>query len=378
MNMKSQYIRKKGFRLPAMIILTVFLSLGGLNFVFGTGHISVALALESDINADGVVDLTDLIIFSEEHLKQDLRTVDWCEWILTPYKNKQHLEELIAFIEEEYNCGGGSNETPLAVKNDLVFPARLALDISGKLYVSDPKVGSVFIYDSYSPLDMIGELKGLGRPLGVAVDDLGNIYVGSSTNHNVQVFTPDGYGLSIIGDGILTMPNDLAFDAAGNLYVVDSRASAVFLFNPSTGELLSSIGQGELKFPVSIALGTDELFVADQGNNRIKVFDLVGNLLRSYSTEVGGYWGYTWKGRSIQIQSLAIDPSGRLLMLDSNIKIIQALDAVTGAFLASYPVDVKKRVFNPFRLPLDIQITGTGQMIVADGLVQSIILAPIP
>jgi hypothetical protein len=67
---------------------------------------------------------------------------------------------------------------PLAVNHANNYPTRLALGPNGQLFVSDPKVKSVFIYDAN--LQLKGELKGLYSPLGVAVDSAGFIYVGNA------------------------------------------------------------------------------------------------------------------------------------------------------------------------------------------------------
>lgn len=95
---------------------------------------------------------------------------------------------LEAFIREYFQC---DIEPPdLSVNNSLVYPMRLALGPGGNLYVSDPKIGSVFIYDS--GLSIVAELKGLDKTLGLAVDDQGNIYVGNNGRRNVEIYDASG------------------------------------------------------------------------------------------------------------------------------------------------------------------------------------------
>ena len=79
------------------------------------------------------------------------------------------------------------------------------------------------------------------------------------------------------------MPNDMAFDQQGNLYIVDSESKKVWVF-ASNGTLLRTIGSaglgdGRFKFPRSLLIygqQVQELYVGDQGQGKIQVFDLQG------------------------------------------------------------------------------------------------------
>jgi hypothetical protein len=139
----------------------------------------------SDLNKDGVVDLADLIKFSDKFLGLDWQTVDWCQWIqdannIEKYGDK--YRELFIFIHNDYQCDQPPPPPPednltvpppednLTVKHTNDYPLRVALGPNGKLYVSNAQIGSVFIYEvGPSSLNLIGELKGLVEPLGVAL-----------------------------------------------------------------------------------------------------------------------------------------------------------------------------------------------------------------
>jgi sugar lactone lactonase YvrE len=314
----------------------------------------------SDQNRDGVVDLDDLILFSQNELGQDWQTVDWCQWLAAPHKHEKHLRELLDFIDEYFNCDG---EDPLAIRNANKYPTRLAWGPDAqRIYVTDARVESVFIYDS--ALTLLGELKGLGKPLGVAVDPLGNIYVGNNRFDNVEVYRPDGVKTATIGAGILQMPNDLAFDQDGKLYVVDSRRNRVEVFDPATGANLSSIGVGELRFPSALVISGQELFVADQANYQVKVFDLQGTLLRSLGGKSEQVFKFTWKGAFVRLQSLAIDATGRLHALDCHMGRIQILNATTGSYITYY--GSQGTAPGQLNLPLDIALNQYGEVAVAN------------
>ena len=65
----------------------------------------------------------------------------------------------------------------LSVVHNIKSPTRLARGPEGKIYVTDPGVGSVFICDA--SLAVIQELKYQEVPLGIAVGVDGTMYVGS-------------------------------------------------------------------------------------------------------------------------------------------------------------------------------------------------------
>jgi DNA-binding beta-propeller fold protein YncE len=331
-----------------------------------------AAAKLSDQNRDGVVDLADLILFSQDELGQDWQTVDWCAWLEAPHKHEKHLRALMDFTRDYFHCDA---DDPLVIVNSNDYPTRVAWGPDAqRIYVTDPRVGSIFVYDS--GLVLLGQLKGLGKPLGVVVDPLGNIYVGNNQLDNVEVYSPDGIKIATLGAGTVHMPNDLAFDENGKLYVVDSARNKVWIFDPATGENLGHIGAGQLRFPSALAISGQELFVADQANHQVKVFDLQGNLLRSFGSAPDGWFGYEWKGRFVRLQSLAIDATGRLHTLDSHMSIIQILDAATGAYINSYGSEGSAP--GQLDLPLDIAISQYGETAVANNKNQRVELLTPP
>ncbi|MFC1591149.1 NHL repeat-containing protein [Thermodesulfobacteriota bacterium] len=262
----------------------------------------------------------------------------------------------------------------LAVKNAPAYPTRLALGPDDRLYVSDPKVKSIFIYDTN--LQLTGELKDLDSPIGVAVDSSGAIYVGNTGNGTVEKYSSKGILTATIGAGSVRMPTDLTTDQGDNLYVADAQSNLVWVFRPD-GTLLRTIRKGGLNFPIGVEIayhddGTGqmvgELYVADKKNYLVKVFDLQGNLLRSFGgmVEKGGMMGTTWywKGNFLSLQSITMDAQGRLHALDLYMNKIQILNPATGAYIADYgeygtgPGQLK--------LPLDIIVNSVGEVIVAN------------
>lgn len=167
--------------------------------------------LEGDIDSDGDVDLTDFAFLASHWLQTNCNEPDWCNGADVDYDNSVDPNDL--FVLARNWLVGKSGD--LSTQNINSYPTRLALGPDDKLYVSDAKAGAVFIYDA--ELNLIGELKGLAQPLGVAVDTQGKIYVGNNGRDNVEVYSAAGAKIAVIGEGIIKMPNDLALDRDGKV-----------------------------------------------------------------------------------------------------------------------------------------------------------------
>lgn len=388
-NSKNQ--AKKKTLLWALLVIFFTLTICKL-IALKTGHSMTrstyaAKAISGDLDRDGDVDLDDLQLFSQKWLGLNWQDVDWCLWFDEHPKYKSRFAGLYDFVVEYFQCGQPPEpplppEDPLAVKNSNNYPTRLAWGLDARLYVSDAKVGSVFIYElisdanSNTVLDLTGELKGLGAILGVVVDSNGLICVSNSKHHRVEKYNLQGELVATVGEDTLLMPTDIALDWDDNLYVADSQSSIVWVYKPD-GTLLRTVRKGGLKTPMSVEVayysdGTGnsvgELYVADKSDYLVKVFDLQGNLLRSYGGFVTkeGWFNPTWKwqGKFVSLQSLAVDYNGDLHALDCFMNRVQILDPVTGGYLGSYGESGTSA--GQLTLPLDIVITDAGEVIVAN------------
>lgn len=338
----------------------------------------------SDMNRDGRVSGEDVALFQQKFLEVNAvqgLSFDWCGWLRDHQTDPQYRQYtlLLAYVNRYFDCESGAdpNANSLAVIHPVLYPTRLALGPAGEIYMTDARVGSVYVYDSSGSLSApVAEYKFAIKPLCIAVDMAGFLYVGNSEKASVEKYAPDGSLVSIFGLNEIRMPNDAVLDADGNLYVADSRSNVIWVYRPN-GQLLRTIRTGNLEFPSAVDIdyvddgngGTvGELYVADREHYLVKVYDLAGNYLREFggfpikSGMLGTSWD--WEGRFVSMADLVIGPGGNLFVLDNYMINIQELDPVSGTFVRS----MGEAGTGPgqMKLPIDMLILPSGEVLVAD------------
>jgi hypothetical protein len=344
---------------------------------------------KSDLNSDGDVDLDDLAIFSINYLERLHESVDWCvfhgsviagvdfEGGSTSYYLR-HFTLLLTFINTHFECGGA--EPPpnnLVLENTPKFLARVAVAANGNFYATDPRLGSLFIFDEFLVLQ--GEIKGLNKPLGVAVDMQGRILVGNNGRDNIEVYDPDnGNLLAVFGEGLVKMPTAITLDSAGNIYVTDSRHDRVHVFNSAYNPVRTigkgGVGDDTLSFPMDVEIIGQEIFIADQGGYRVQVYDMNGNWDRSITFEGTDGENCNWFTGVCEIpgmppftkvQALSRDSLGRLHVLDNFVASVMIFNPSDGAFLGSYGGYGDSAGL--LRVPMDVKVLATGMAVVTSG-----------
>jgi tripartite motif-containing protein 71 len=129
--------------------------------------------------------------------------------------------------------------------------------------------------------------------------------------------------------GFFATPKDIAADAEGNIYVVDTKNNRIQKFN-SAGNFILAFGKegdgpGDFKDPCGIDIGpTGNVYVADTWNGRVEVFSNTGSFL----LEVGkdrGMWGP---------RDVGVDKEGNIYVCDTGFGRIEKFDE-KGRYLTS-------------------------------------------
>ncbi len=226
--------------------------------------------------------------------------------------------------------------TPLtSYSASLQSPTRVATDSSGNVYVVDSPSGCIVVFDAFGRVTATHS--GFNRPLGIAVDASGHIYLGEEQSGSITVLDPQWTPLYKLGsgNGEFSMPNFIATDAPSNtVYVSDSKANTIKVYSGAT--LINQFGtggtnNGAFDFPAGIAVSTGgEVFVMDQNNDRVQIFDRNGVYLRQMNFMAG-----TNRVPTGRRQGLLLDNAGRLYVTDSFNAIVTVYDATTGTPLGT-------------------------------------------
>ena len=205
---------------------------------------------------------------------------------------------------------GGDGGTAVAAQ--LFLPYGVAMDVAGNLFIADTANNRV---RKVTPDGIISIVAGNGTegsfgdgglatfaelffPAGVAVDRAGNLLIADTGNNRIRKVTPDGFITTVAGNGTagfsgdagaatsaqLTLPNAIAVDSAGNLFIADTGNNCIRKVTPA-GIITTVAGNGtagfggdgraatsaQLDSPSGIAIdGTGNLFIADSNNERIR------------------------------------------------------------------------------------------------------------
>jgi len=190
---------------------------------------------------------------------------------------------------------GSTNGTGSAARFNA--PRGVAVDTNGNVYVADTYNNSIrevtpggevttvagFATGGPGSADGTGGVARFSLPVGLAMDSAGNLYVGDQNNHTIRQVTPAGVVTTLAGQAGLpgylegtgtnaqfSYPDGVALDSAGNLYVADSGNNAIRVLTPvGTDWVVSTLATG-FNDPNGVAVDTNGIvYVGDSGNNRI-------------------------------------------------------------------------------------------------------------
>jgi streptogramin lyase len=240
-------------------------------------------------------------------------------------------------FENTVDIYGPEGEAPTGVASPYIFgfsfgnePSGVAVDNSGSasagaVYVADVLNGAVKKFElnssteTYEEVGTLTATPGFSEPLGVTVDDEGNVYVADYGSSSIVVFDPSGSETGRIDVSAEGHPSSVAFNSLGDLFVqfygtgfvykyaangsgeieagtvptqvvgggatgvaVDPTSDTLYIamtnhvseYDALTSSLLGEFGAGALENTQRIAVdaGTGRIWVSDAGKNRVALF----------------------------------------------------------------------------------------------------------
>src|ERR1039457_4705676 len=324
---------------------------------------------------------------------------------------------------------GFSGDGGPATRAQLNAPQGLALDKASNLYIADSKNNRVRIV---SAAGIINTFAGTGQtspggantfndgglatnallrlPGGVAADTNGNVYIADTGDNLIRKVTTDGLINSIAGDSYgsykgdagpaltaeLHSPEDVAVDSSGNVYIADSANAVIREITASTGIInyiagnvstttgptIGYSGDGAaanlagLVTPFALALDSSgDIFLAENGDSRIRKIDSKGNISTIAGTGTAGFGGDGSAGSKALLgfpTGVAVDSSGNVYIADSlNLRIRKLasggnIGTVAGNGNYSYSGDSGQATSAQLNTPQAVAVDSSGNLYIAD------------
>ena len=266
---------------------------------------------------------------------------------------------------------------------DMYGPAGVAIDPRGRIFVADfggkrvltwPDATSLAQCEAADGVIGAGQLAG---PEAIAIDAAsGAVFVADTLSHTVigyrlksgawkKFVTLGSSGVSGSAFNRFNFPRGIAFDSRGRLFVADDSNNRILIFDPPLQNGASAVdsiyagSNGGLSSPKAVAIVGDALFVADYFGDRVLRFTGPFKTPDQTYVATGEFRGV---GRPVD---LTVHPDGSLLVVSQNRpRVSRFQDA---AFRPS-PVAAPDSEFsnNMGAEPLGVAVRRDGRIFIAD------------
>lgn len=313
-------------------------------------------------------------------------------------------------------AGGFVGDRAFATQASLQEPTFAVQDFAGNLYVSDfsaHRIRKILANGKITTIAGTG-ISGfsgdngpatsamLSFPAGLAMDASGNLFIADSGNNRIRKISSAGIIKTIAGTGAagysgdngpalqatFNQPYGLALDSHGNLFISDMGNSVVrkidtaHIITTFAGTGVAGYGgdngqatQAMLNFPRGLALDSvGRLFIADTTNHRVRKVDSLGVIITFAGNGDDGFSGDGGSPTSAAIgnpSGVAISPGGGILYISNagNARIRTVTGGVINTLAGStygFDGDNQPLLSSRFATPSGIFLNRSGNLVVAD------------
>ncbi len=243
----------------------------------------------------------------------------------------------------------------------------------------------------------------LDAPTGIWVDSNHNIYIVDKDNDRIRMIAPGGIINTVAGSSTaevyagdggkallasLALPNGIAFDSTGNMYIADSQNQVIRMVNTSgiistvagdnysaySGDGLAAI-DASLSYPSGVAFdAAGNMYIADTNNNCIRIVTPDKNI-NTFAGQCSyplfeGDGGPATKAKMNKPYSVAVDAQGDVYISDSEnnrIRVVTPdgiINTIAGDGTAGFNDGPALQA--EFSSPAGISIDASGSIYVAD------------
>ena len=188
---------------------------------------------------------------------------------------------------------------------------------------------------------------GLDHPYGIAFNSHQEMIVSECDGHRLSIFDIRGQKIRTFGSrgdspDPMEYPAGIATDDTDNIYVNSEHKLQKFT---SRGELIKCIGQegskeGEFDVPRGVTLYDNLVYVCDSDNDRIQVFDLDLNFVRS----IGSYG--KGRGEFDEPYDVKFDTAGDMYVAEWGKGKVQVMDT-SGQFIRVFGQEGEGKLRRP-------------------------------
>jgi trimeric autotransporter adhesin len=301
----------------------------------------------------------------------------------------QRIRKITTQVINTYAGGGNGNDSQAATSAILAGDRDVATDSLGNVYIADSGNNRIRMISggnistvagtglaAYSGNGKAATAAGLNSPYGVWVDANNNIFIADTLNLVIRKIGPAGTITTVAGNGqvcvptsqcgdggpaqsaSLTLPTKVTTDGNGNFYIADPPTNRVRMVD-SAGNISTIAGTGVactnpapgscgdggpavsalLNQPYSVAVdGTGNIYIADMGDNRIRMIDTSGNM-QAYAfngqTQFGPNSIAALQSSFSTPEYMALDSRANMFVSGSTLYyVIQRIDAPTATVMS--------------------------------------------